>query len=205
MSELSKTQLNLILNNLERENKELRQKLEAAEDEVKEIEVDLNNVRESEKRARDHAEGLRRSSADRMKINNDLLIEINKLKSVIRDAREQKPKWYKEKGTLEIISASEYRELLSIGSIMQEEFEPVFAAPVPAMPVQDNVESENTHEWIIEKLSYHKYEREDLTIDDCLKYLATEWSEVSGRTTRQMVMQILALLASSKSEVKPSC
>jgi len=56
-------------------------------------------------------------------------------------------------------------------------------------------EIENPHEWIIEKLSYHKYERDDLTIDDCLKYLATEWTEVSGRTTRQMVMQILALLA----------
>ena len=54
---------------------------------------------------------------------------------------------------------------------------------------------DNPNEWIIENLSYHIHERDDMTMDDCLKYLATEWKETHGRTTRQMVMQILSLLA----------
>lgn len=53
--------------------------------------------------------------------------------------------------------------------------------------------------WIIEKLSYHKFERDDLSIDDCLKYLSSEWTEVAGRTTRQLVMQILSMLAGQQS------
>lgn len=62
----------------------------------------------------------------------------DKVESAFREARDQEAHWYKEKGTLEIITATEYRELLSIGSIMQEEFDPVFSAPVPAMPVQND-------------------------------------------------------------------
>ena len=63
----------------------------------------------------------------------------------------------------------------------------------PAVAVPD----ENA--WIIERLSYHKLERQDMSIDDCLKYLSTEWKEVCGRTTRQLVMQILELLAATTS------
>jgi len=44
MSELSKTQLNLILNTLERENKELRQKLEEAEAELKAMKDANENI-----------------------------------------------------------------------------------------------------------------------------------------------------------------
>ena len=55
--------------------------------------------------------------------------------------------------------------------------------------------SENPNEWIIEKLSYHKYERNDLNIEECLSYLESEWKEIQGRSTRQLVMQILSLLA----------
>lgn len=48
---------------------------------------------------------------------------------------------------------------------------------------------------ILERLTYHALERDDLTLDECLDFLAHEWRKVHGRTDRQMVMQILALLA----------
>lgn len=48
---------------------------------------------------------------------------------------------------------------------------------------------------IIERLSYHAHERDDLTLDECLDVVATGWSKVHGRSERQMVMQIMALLA----------
>jgi hypothetical protein len=48
---------------------------------------------------------------------------------------------------------------------------------------------------ILERLSYHALERDDLTLDDCLAYLSEGWKSVHGRTERQMVMQILAQLA----------
>lgn len=48
---------------------------------------------------------------------------------------------------------------------------------------------------ILEKLTYHALERDDLTLDECLDFLAQEWRKVHGRTDRQMVMQILSLLA----------
>lgn len=50
---------------------------------------------------------------------------------------------------------------------------------------------------ILERLSYHARERDDLTLDDCLSYLAKGWRNVHGRTERQMVMQILELLAAA--------
>jgi hypothetical protein len=48
---------------------------------------------------------------------------------------------------------------------------------------------------IIERLTYHAMERDDLTLDECLRYLSSGWKTVHGRTERQMVMQILAMLA----------
>ena len=49
---------------------------------------------------------------------------------------------------------------------------------------------------ILEKLTYHKYQRDDLTLDDCLEYLCNQWKKIHGRTERAMVMQITELLAS---------
>lgn len=57
-------------------------------------------------------------------------------------------------------------------------------------------QEENPNEWILENLSYHKFERDDLSIDEALSYLKSEWKTVHARSDRQMVMQILALLAS---------
>lgn len=50
---------------------------------------------------------------------------------------------------------------------------------------------------ILEKLTYHALERDDLTLDDCLAYLAKGWYDVRGRTERQMVLQLTALLAAA--------
>jgi hypothetical protein len=49
---------------------------------------------------------------------------------------------------------------------------------------------------IIERLTYHALERDDLTLDECWDVLASGWAKVHGRSERQMVMQIMALLAS---------
>lgn len=48
---------------------------------------------------------------------------------------------------------------------------------------------------ILERLTYHQFERDDLSLDECLDVLASGWKKVHGRTAREMVMQILALLA----------
>lgn len=56
---------------------------------------------------------------------------------------------------------------------------------------------------ILERLTYHSLERDDLTLDDCLSYLAKGWYEVHGRTERQLVMQILALLAAAPEQPAP--
>jgi hypothetical protein len=63
---------------------------------------------------------------------------------------------------------------------------------------------------ILEKLTYHAHERDDMTIDDLLEVLASGYRKVHGRTERQMQLQLLALLAASPSpaasaEGKKSC
>ncbi len=64
-----------------------------------------------------------------------------------------------------------------------------------ALASQQAVKGEPARPDILERLSYHTLERDDLTLDECLAYLAKGWAKVHGRTERQMVMQILALLA----------
>jgi hypothetical protein len=60
-------------------------------------------------------------------------------RAVLAKVSQQEPSWYKEKGTMEIISAKEYKYLLSAGSIMQEEFEPVYSAQPKAEHKQEPV------------------------------------------------------------------
>lgn len=50
---------------------------------------------------------------------------------------------------------------------------------------------------LLEKLTYHQHERDDLTLDEVLDVLATGWKKVPGRTERQMLLQLLSLMASS--------
>jgi hypothetical protein len=48
---------------------------------------------------------------------------------------------------------------------------------------------------IIEALSYHARERDDLTLDEVLDYLKHGWKKVHGRSERELILQITALLA----------
>jgi hypothetical protein len=50
---------------------------------------------------------------------------------------------------------------------------------------------------IIEALSYHARERDDLTLDEALDYLRQGWKKVCGRSERELILQITALLAGS--------
>jgi hypothetical protein len=50
---------------------------------------------------------------------------------------------------------------------------------------------------ILEKLTYHAHERDDMTIDDLLEVLASGYRKVHGRTERQMQLQLLSLLAAA--------
>jgi len=52
---------------------------------------------------------------------------------------------------------------------------------------------------LIEKLSYHKHECDDLTLDEALDFLAQGWKKVHGRTERQLILQIVRLFASQPS------
>lgn len=48
---------------------------------------------------------------------------------------------------------------------------------------------------ILEALSYHGRERDDLTLEEAISVIRTGWRTVSGRTERAMVLQIAALLS----------
>jgi len=142
MGELSKHQLNLILNTLEPENKQLRQKLEAAEARV----VDLEEVIASYQHL---------AASDMRK--------INELEAAIREAREQKPYAYEH-------FASDAYSCLAYGDdtdnvfndstmsyinnqMLKVEVKPLFERPVPAMPIQDDKWVTITNEeWNIPKI-----------------------------------------------------
>lgn len=49
---------------------------------------------------------------------------------------------------------------------------------------------------LLEKLTYHRLERDDLTPEEVLSALASGWKTVRGRTERQMLLQLLDLMAS---------
>lgn len=51
---------------------------------------------------------------------------------------------------------------------------------------------------VLERLSYHQLERDDLTLDECLEVLANGYRKVRGRTDRQMILQLTALLAAAQ-------
>jgi hypothetical protein len=116
MGELSKHHLNLILNTLESENKQLRQKLEAAEARV----VDLEEVIAS----------CQHLAASDMR-------KINELEAAIREAREQKPEcWIWETGHHS--GVYDFEEEAIDGSKNGEKIKPLYESPVPAMPIQDD-------------------------------------------------------------------
>lgn len=73
----------------------------------------------------------------------------------------------------------------------------------PSAPgMAGDVPSEPSRPDILERLTYHALERDDLTLDQCLSFLAKGWREVHGRDERALVLQILALLAATP--VNPS-
>lgn len=84
--------------------------------------------------------------------------------------------------------------------------EPVYDGPTKQARWVQGVPDDACRPDILERLTYHALERDDLTLDDCLSYLANGWREVHGRTERNMVMQILSLLASAPQASKcPTC
>lgn len=74
----------------------------------------------------------------------------------------------------------------------------------PAQAVQAVPEIEPCRPDILEKLTYHALERDDLTLDDCLSYLAEGWRKVRGRTKREMVLQLTSLLAAAPAAPQPA-
>lgn len=65
-------------------------------------------------------------------------------------------------------------------------------------PAPQPAQTESVRPDVLEKLTYHKLERNDLTLENCLTYLQTGgWHKVLGRTDRQMVLQITELLAAA--------
>jgi hypothetical protein len=56
---------------------------------------------------------------------------------------------------------------------------------------------------LLEKLSYHEGARWDMSLEECLSYLANGWKETPGRTHTQLVLQLTELL--SAASAKPYC
>lgn len=48
---------------------------------------------------------------------------------------------------------------------------------------------------VLEKLSYHEGARDDMSLEECISFLANGWRETPGRTTTQLVLQLTELLA----------
>jgi hypothetical protein len=56
---------------------------------------------------------------------------------------------------------------------------------------------------LLEKLTYHEGVRHDMSLEDCLSFLADGWKEAQGRSYTQLVLQLTELLAAAPS--KPYC
>lgn len=56
---------------------------------------------------------------------------------------------------------------------------------------------------VLEKLSYHEGARYDMSLEDCLSYLANGWKETPGRSYTQLVLQLAELLAAAPAQ--PYC
>jgi len=61
---------------------------------------------------------------------------------------------------------------------------------------KDPVEQAHGSPHIVEALSWHANERDDLTLDDAVDVIRHGWKKVHGRSERQLVLQIASLLAS---------
>jgi len=61
------------------------------------------------------------------------------IKAVLAKAGEQEPKWYIENATKEVFSPSEHNFLLSAGTFMPDEFDPLYAHPLPAQAIPNHV------------------------------------------------------------------
>jgi len=154
MSELSKTQLNLILNTLERENKELRQKLDAEIEKNALLKISANQLSAVQNTIDTLNEKLEAEEAEKQEFQNlylllnpsaielpdagtfeiALKVVLDDLKSsqqIIREAMEQKP--YAMVETFGIAPNGKHAkwlipfEQVAVGTKL-------YAAPVPAMP-----------------------------------------------------------------------
>lgn len=56
---------------------------------------------------------------------------------------------------------------------------------------------------LLEKLSYHEGARWDMSLEECLSYLANGWKETPGRSHMQLVLQLTELLSAASAE--PYC
>lgn len=54
---------------------------------------------------------------------------------------------------------------------------------------------------ILEKMTYHQHERDDMTLGDCLEYLTNRWKKIHQRPERALIMQITELLAAAPNEL----
>lgn len=117
------------------------------------------------------------------------LLDSDKQKVLILEAKE----WYRAFGK-QLEAQTPAQPATLINGLTQEQTDSTMSVKglsQSAQPAQDPARPD-----IIEKLSYHKFERDDLTLDDCLTYLRTNgWHEVHGRNERQMILQMTELLA----------
>lgn len=58
----------------------------------------------------------------------------------------------------------------------------------------------NKNAAIIEALSYHGFERDDLTLDECVEIIRRNYKKVRQRSDRAMVLQIAELLAEANDQ-----
>lgn len=71
------------------------------------------------------------------------------------------------------------------------------------LSAEQQEEAQPTAPHIVEALSWHANERDDLTLDDAVEVTRHGWKKVHGRTERQLVLQVAALLAAAPSSAAP--
>lgn len=76
---------------------------------------------------------------------------------------------------------------------------PLYTTPQPA-----EKQGEASRPDLLEKLTYHALECDDMTLDEVLEVLANGWKKVHGRTERQFLLQLVRLMASAPSAPQPA-
>ena len=130
-----------------------------------------------------------------------LLAEIERLQSALNEALADAVRAYSKLNGLHVSARAHRDEIKQLKAERDTLAQAVHMLRTDADKMRAELDALRAQEParpdIIERLTYHAHERDDMSIDDCLSYLASGWKTVRGRTERELVLQLLSLLAAA--------